>query len=150
MGGRAYVYLIYGMHCCFNVVANGEGKPEAVLVRALEPVCGLDLMRANRGRVREAELCSGPGRLCREMGITRADNGADLLGDGLFIPDYHEVPDEDIEASPRINVGYAGEAALYPWKPCPLITYSGMRRSTRTPSLRLQGIRTSHPPPRLC
>ena len=77
-GGYAYVYLIYGMHCCFNVVTNTPEYPEAVLVRALEPVEGIELMRERRGVPDIGNLCGGPGKLCKALGITMADYGADL------------------------------------------------------------------------
>lgn len=108
-GGHAYVYLIYGMYCCFNVVANESGKPEAVLVRALEPVLGVEAMRKNRERKRLEDLCSGPGKLCAAMGIDRECNGEDLCGNRLYLEDYRSYKPEEIGVSPRINVDYAGE-----------------------------------------
>lgn len=69
-GGYAYVYLIYGMHCCMNIVAAPEGVPHVVLLRALEPVVGLDWMEQRRHTHRTANLCSGPGKLCQAMAMT--------------------------------------------------------------------------------
>jgi DNA-3-methyladenine glycosylase len=102
--GRAYVYFIYGMHWCFNAVTGREGRPAAVLVRGLEPVEGLDV---------HARL-DGPGRLCRALGITGAQNGADLEVSGLRILDGPAVRARDVERGPRIGVDYAGEWAAQP------------------------------------
>ncbi len=100
--GHAYVYLIYGVHHCMNVVTEPEGKAAAVLIRALEPVRDIE------------GSTKGPGLLCRAMGIDRTLNGVDLLGDTLFLAEP-EVPDTfEIVARPRIGVGYAGEWAEKP------------------------------------
>ena len=130
-GGYAYVYLIYGMYNCFNVVANVAGKPEALLIRALEPVEGIDLMAARRYRKRDVPfsedsekgkgklqkgLCSGPGKLCQAMGVTKGENAADLCGDTIYILDAPPVPEGGIVACPRINIDYSGEAVHYPWR----------------------------------
>jgi len=115
-GGYAYVYLIYGMHCCFNVVTNTPEYPEAVLIRALEPVEGIELMRERRGVRDIKNLCSGPGKLCQALGITKADYGADLCGDELFIVEGEAVSDDAAAATPRINVDYAGEASAFPYR----------------------------------
>jgi DNA-3-methyladenine glycosylase len=118
-GGMAYVYLIYGMYNCFNVVANVEGAPEAVLIRALEPLEGLELMARRRKRAEKdaRHLCGGPGKLCIALGITKEHYGADLCGGGrLFTARGEAPPDTDILATPRINVNYAGEAVLYPYR----------------------------------
>ena len=119
-GGYAYVYLIYGMYNCFNVVANVEGEPEAVLVRALEPREGIPVMIKRRSAHDVKKLCSGPGKLCMALGITRAHYGADLCAtdvgaDSLFITDGEPAKNR-ILATPRINVDYAGEAALLPYR----------------------------------
>jgi len=116
-GGYAYVYLIYGMYDCFNVVANSPGEPEAVLIRALEPREGVSFMEERRKTQNIKNLCSGPGKLCMALGITRAHYGADLCAAGsLFITDEGPIPEGRILATPRINVDYAGEAALLPYR----------------------------------
>jgi DNA-3-methyladenine glycosylase len=97
--GHAYVYLIYGMHWCMNVVTEGEGHGSAVLLRALEPVSNID------GRTR------GPGLLCRAMGIDRRLNGHDLLSDDFYIARAPMVAARAIVKRPRIGIGYAGHWA---------------------------------------
>ena len=117
-GGTAYVYFIYGMHYQFNVVTNVEGIPHAILIRALEPVEGIELMRARRGLADERKLTSGPGKLCRAMAIDREFNGADLTRDRrLWIEDAgRRVETEEIASGARIGIDYAGEFAARPWR----------------------------------
>jgi DNA-3-methyladenine glycosylase len=110
--GRAYVYFIYGFHHCLNVVTRPKGVPEAVLIRALEPLEGLDRMRENRkGR---DNLASGPGVLCQALAIDRKLNGHDLRDAPLKLTHGMPVPYELIGTSPRIGVAYAGKAAHWP------------------------------------
>lgn len=99
-GGHAYVYMIYGMHFCFNIVARKAEEPEAVLVRAVEPL---------EGFVDDVNT-RGPGRLCKALGITRADDGLALDGEKLFLEKGRAVVDEEITATTRVGVDYAGEA----------------------------------------
>jgi len=105
--GHAYVYLIYGMYECLNIVADKEGEPGCVLIRALEPVAGLSAMRKRRGLlnkdVRDHELANGPGKLTIAMGITRAHNGADLTRGRLVVCDGTEEKFET-GVSPRIGI----------------------------------------------
>lgn len=116
-GGHAYVYFLYGMHWAFNVVCAAPGQPEAVLVRALEPVRGLHLMghRRDMGPDRK-ELANGPGKLCQAMGITKAQNGADLCAPGAAIYLEEGPAPKAIGRGPRINVAYAGDHAQRPWR----------------------------------
>jgi DNA-3-methyladenine glycosylase len=109
-GGVAYVYFSYGTHWCMNVVTGPRGTAGAVLIRALEPAAGIDLMRARRGRAALFELCSGPGKLARALGITGADNGADLVRSHLVLEDG-PAPAE-IAVSPRIGITRNAEAPL--------------------------------------
>lgn len=111
--GIGYVYLIYGMHLCFNVVTGEAGRGEAVLVRALEPLDGFEAMRARRGeRVRDRDLCRGPGRLAQALGIERADDGGGLLAGGrLELVDRREGPAE-IEVGPRVGITKSAELPL--------------------------------------
>ena len=105
-GGFAYIYLIYGLHSCMNVVANGADLPEAVLIRALRPDQGLELMYRRRPKAKnDRQLCSGPGRLCAALDITRAQYGLSLRGPELYILDRAVQP--PITASPSIGVDYA-------------------------------------------
>jgi DNA-3-methyladenine glycosylase len=115
-GGVAYVYFIYGMYYCFNVVVNARDIPDAVLVRALEPVDGIELMTKRRNTDNLLNLCSGPGKLCAALGIGNNHYGSDLRGDELFITEFKSVPENNIAAAPRINVDYAGEAKDYLWR----------------------------------
>jgi DNA-3-methyladenine glycosylase len=111
--GRAYVYFSYGIHSLLNAVCEDEGVGAAVLIRALEPVDGIDLMRARRGLERTQELCSGPGKLTQALGIGLADNGSSLV-DGPI-----EVLPRDTE--PEIVVGERvgiTKAAELPWRFC--------------------------------
>jgi len=116
--GHAYVYMVYGMHHCLNVVTVGPGTPQAVLVRAAVPVTGESLIRGRRGRPDSVvRLLDGPGRLCQGLSITRADDGADLCiqDSGLWIADDGvRVPEEAVGLLPRVGVDYAGEAASWP------------------------------------
>jgi DNA-3-methyladenine glycosylase len=117
VGGTVYVFFVYGMHHQFNVVAGAEGLPHAVLVRALEPEEGLELMRERRPSRADRELTSGPGKLCRALGIDRSFDGEDLLGKRVWVEDAGAVvPPEDVAAGPRVGIAYAEEYALKPWR----------------------------------
>ncbi|MEM9802290.1 MAG: DNA-3-methyladenine glycosylase [Planctomycetota bacterium] len=105
--GHAYVYLIYGMHHCFNVVTGCEGDGEAVLVRALEPLDGIDAMQRRRGeRVRERDLARGPGRLAQAFGITRDVDGIDLCDPGapVRLVASTESPRFEVDVGPRVGI----------------------------------------------
>ena len=116
-GGHAFVYLIYGMYHCMNVSANIPGQPEGVLIRSLEPVEGIELMKKRDGGKPDSKLCLGPGRLCRAMGIGMSHYGYDLCGDTLFIEaGTDEKCYGEIKTSPRINIDYAGYAKDWPWR----------------------------------
>jgi DNA-3-methyladenine glycosylase len=108
--GRAYVYLVYGMHWCFNVTSAPEGVGEAVLVRALEPLEGLEQMRLRRGVADARELCRGPGRLTQAFAITRAHDGLDLRQGALRI-ESGTAPGR-IVAGPRVGIRRAARRAL--------------------------------------
>jgi DNA-3-methyladenine glycosylase len=116
--GHAYVYLIYGMYTCFNVVTGRKGFPAAVLVRALEPVEGLETMRERRGGRPDDQLTSGPGRLCEALAIDLQFDGVDLCSPEacLFLEVGEPVPDERVVTGPRVNVRGDDVALSVPWR----------------------------------
>lgn len=129
--GTAYIYLIYGMYHCLNFVTEPEGEPAAVLLRALQPVAGMETMARLRygdkplTAYRKKQFLNGPGKVCRALALTRAENGLDLTGDVLFLcdrpedaglPPFPVPPGERIVAGPRIGVDYAEEARDFPWR----------------------------------
>ena len=112
--GHLYVYLIYGIHHCFNVVAGPGEKPEAVLIRALEIDEGMDLARARRGpKASGARIASGPGNVGQALGVDRRLNGSDLLGGPVHI-EQRFGPSPPIRSGPRVGVDYAGAWASRP------------------------------------
>lgn len=121
--GVAYVYFIYGMYYCFNIVTREEGMPEAILVRALEPVEGLEYMVYNRykksyedlTKYQIKNLSNGPGKLCNAMGIDKTLNKEDLCGDKLYIEDGLDN-DFNIKTAKRVGIDYAEEARDYLWR----------------------------------
>jgi DNA-3-methyladenine glycosylase len=117
-GGTAYVFFVYGMHHQFNVVTGPEGLPHAVLVRAVEPEEGLELMRERRPVPKERELTSGPGKLCRALGLDLSFDGEDLTeGRRVWLEETGvSFRPEQIASGPRIGVAYAAEDALRPWR----------------------------------
>lgn len=116
-GGRAYVYLCYGVHNLFNVVTNQRGVADAVLVRAIEPVTGVENMYRRRGQVSLYQLTSGPGKLTRALGIDRTYNGKVLYDDDVWIEDIGmKINSKHIEAGKRIGIDYAGDDANLPWR----------------------------------
>jgi DNA-3-methyladenine glycosylase len=119
-GGFAYVFFIYGMYYQLNVVTHTIDTPHVVLIRALEPVEGIEIMRARRAKNGKAtpdkNLTSGPGKLTIAMAIDRSFNGEDLLGDRMWIEEGKKIPDKDIAVGKRIGIDYAGEDAEKPWR----------------------------------
>lgn len=129
--GTAYIYLIYGMYHCLNFVTEAEGEPAAVLLRAIQPVAGVETMAHLRygdkplTAYRRKHFLNGPGKVCQALALTRAQNGLDLIGDTLFLCDRPEdaglapfaVPArERLRTGPRIGVDYAEEAKDFPWR----------------------------------
>jgi DNA-3-methyladenine glycosylase len=130
-GGTAYVYFIYGMYNQFNVVTNVADAPHAVLVRALEPVEGLDVIRRRRRGRSEYEMTSGPGRLCIAMGIDRGLDKADLLGDRVWVEEGVSISPRQIARGPRVGIDYAEKWVTKPWrfwvKDNPFVSKTGTR-----------------------
>lgn len=116
-GGHAYVYFIYGMHFCLNVVTGATETPQAVLLRAGEPVDGASRMaelRGLEGRVRDGAIAGGPGRLCRALAIDRELNAAKFWHQPLRLAAGEPVQDRVVARGPRVGVDYAGEATAWP------------------------------------
>jgi len=122
--GRAYVYLVYGLHHCLNVVCGADGEAAAVLVRAVQPIAGIERMRRARGAAgSDARVAAGPARLCEALGIDRSLDGLDLLTDDrlrLAAPGTGPArlePGEQVVVGPRVGISYAGpEWATRPWR----------------------------------
>jgi DNA-3-methyladenine glycosylase len=115
--GHAYVYFVYGMHHCLNAVTERDGFPAAVLIRALEPLEGLDVMRRHRAGRRGVELTNGPAKLCYALDIDRGLNGADLVsGDALWIEAGPAVDDALVARGPRVGVRGDDRALTVPWR----------------------------------
>lgn len=129
--GTAYIYLVYGMHHCLNFVTEPEGEPAAVLLRAIQPAAGTDIMTRLRygdrpiTPYRRKHFLNGPGKVCQALALTRRENGLDLTGDTLFICDRLEdagLPADEppsrerLKAGPRVGVDYAEEARDFPWR----------------------------------
>ncbi|WP_298030716.1 DNA-3-methyladenine glycosylase [uncultured Dysosmobacter sp.] len=128
--GHAYIYLIYGMYNCLNFVTEPEGEPAAVLIRAVEPVAGIETMLHLRygdkplTSYRRRNFMNGPGKVCKGLSLSRSENGLDLTGNVLFVCDSPVdlgLPcsppfQERICAGPRIGIDYAEEARDFPWR----------------------------------
>lgn len=115
-GGVAYVYLIYGMYHCMNVVVNVKGLAQGVLIRALEPLEGIELMKKRRNMDKVKNLCNGPGKLCIAMDITKKENGVNLMTSSLFIEEAEKEEPFEIVSAKRINIDYAEEAKDFLWR----------------------------------
>lgn len=115
--GTIYTYFIYGMHVCFNIVSGPFNKPEAILIRALEPAEGIASMRERRGNIKsDLQLTNGPGKLSKSMNFTLSDNGKKINEGNIEIRAGLQVEAEQIEAGPRIGIPYAEEAVHYPYR----------------------------------
>lgn len=121
-GGTVYIFFVYGMYFQFNVVAGAIDTPHAILVRAVEPVEGVEIMRERRlrknpsAKMTDKNLTSGPGKLCIALGIDKTFNNADLLGDKIRLEDFNTFSTEQIACGKRIGIDYAEEFAEKPWR----------------------------------
>jgi DNA-3-methyladenine glycosylase len=115
-GGHAYVFFIYGMYFQLNFVLGPIGHAHVVLIRAVEPVEGIEVMRTRRGVMKDQNLTSGPGKLCIAFGIDRSLNGADLSGDQIWVEDHRSFGPGEISVGKRVGIDYAGEDAENPWR----------------------------------
>lgn len=116
IGGFSYIYLIYGMHHCMNIVANVEDRPEAVLIRALQPIEGIDIMKTRRKTDKIHNLCNGPGKLCQAMDIDKSHYGIDLCGTTMYVEEPIEQNVIEVIASKRINIDYAEQSKNNLWR----------------------------------
>lgn len=116
-GGKAYVYLIYGIHYLFNIVTNESKNADAVLIRAIEPLSGLETMIERRGKISPSRISSGPGTLSKALGIDLSVYGEDLTGKKVWL-EYgkQDLKGIEIVKTKRIGVDYAGEDANLPWR----------------------------------
>jgi DNA-3-methyladenine glycosylase len=116
VGGTAYVFFVYGMYNQFNVVTNVEDNPQAVLIRAVEPAEAIELMRKRRHGQPDHNLTNGPGKLCIALGIDRKLDGADLLGNRVWLEEGETIPRRQIASGPRIGIDYAEDWVDKPWR----------------------------------
>lgn len=115
-GGHVYVFFVYGMHYQLNFVTGAEGVPTAILIRAIDPIEGIEMMRERRGPMKDQNLTSGPGKLCVALGVDRTFNGETVNGDRIWLEDFREMPDRAIASGTRIGIDYAAEFAAKPWR----------------------------------
>jgi DNA-3-methyladenine glycosylase len=116
IGGTAYVFFVYGMYYQFNVVTNVAEIPHAVLIRAVEPVEGIELMRKRRHGQTDHNLTNGPGKLCIALGIDRRLDGADLMSNKVWLEGGEKIARSRIMSGPRIGIDYAEEWIHKPWR----------------------------------
>ena len=115
-GGHVYVFFVYGMYYQLNLVTGLVDHPHVVLIRAVEPVDGIEIMRERRGEMKDKNLTSGPGKLCIAFGITRDLNGEDLLGDRIWVEGHRDLKKSEIASGPRVGIDYAEEFVDEPWR----------------------------------
>lgn len=116
-GGHVYVFFVYGMYYQLNLVTGLVDHPHVVLIRALEPMEGIEIMRERRGTMKDTNLTSGPGKLCIALGITRELNGEDLTtSERIWVEEYRSFKKSEIASGPRVGIDYAEEFVDLPWR----------------------------------
>ena len=115
-GGHVYVFFVYGMYYQLNLVTGPAEHAHVVLIRAVEPVEGIEIMRSRRGRMPDKNLTSGPGKLTIAFAIDRSLNGEDLLGERIWVEEYKNFKKSEIAVGPRIGIDYAEEFVEVPWR----------------------------------
>jgi DNA-3-methyladenine glycosylase len=115
-GGHVYVFFVYGMYHQLNLVTGLTDHPHVVLIRALEPVEGVEIMRERRGKMTDKNLTSGPGKLTIALGIDRGFNGEHLAGDRIWVEEYKNIKKSQILSGPRVGIDYAEEFVDVPWR----------------------------------
>jgi len=113
-GGYVYVFFVYGMYFQLNFVTAEPGQ--VVLIRAIEPVEGIEIMKERRGPMKDMNLTSGPGKLCIALDIDRSLNGADLEGNSIWTEEFRSITDTDVIVGKRVGIDYAAEDAEQPWR----------------------------------
>ena len=116
IGGTVYIFFVYGMYFQFNVVVGEKDSPHAILIRAIEPIDGVEVMRERRGAMKDKNLTSGPGKLCIALGVDKTFNGADLLSEKVWLEEFKTFSDAEISKGKRIGIDYAEEFAEKPWR----------------------------------
>ncbi len=116
IGGTVYIFFIYGMYFQFNVVAGEVGTPHAILIRAVEPVENIEIMRARRGQMKDKNLTSGPGKLCIALEINKSFNNENLLGNKVWLEEGKLFSASETASGKRIGIDYAEEFAEKPWR----------------------------------
>lgn len=115
-GGHVYVFFVYGMYYQLNLVTGLADHPHVVLIRAVEPVEGIEIMRERRGEMKDENLTAGPGKLCIALGIDRSLNGEDLSGERIWVEEYRNFKKSEIVSGPRVGINYAEEFVDMPWR----------------------------------
>jgi DNA-3-methyladenine glycosylase len=115
-GGHVYVFFVYGMYYQLNLVTGPAEQAHVVLIRAVEPVEGIEIMHERRGPMPDRNLTSGPGKLTIALGIDRSFNGEHLSGDRIWVEEYRNVKKSEIASGPRIGIDYAEEFVEMPWR----------------------------------